>query len=109
MESQTLDGGCRGAGLDFVLLARPQLIRVKRTEHLCPGGQEKVAKIVQCGEPRIDEGRWKQFQRSFHFESSIRRLDSSSENESQYFTRFKTSTRLLIRVWRPDLEFGDIN
>jgi hypothetical protein len=28
---------------------------LKETEHLCRGRQEKVAKIVQCGEPRIEE------------------------------------------------------
>ena len=45
---------------------------LEETEYFCRWRQEKVAKIVQCGEPRIEEGRWKHFRRSFSLPSCVR-------------------------------------
>lgn len=38
--------------------AANKLTRLEETQHFCGWGQKKVAKIVQCGEPRIDGGGW---------------------------------------------------
>ena len=47
------------------------LALLEETEHFCGCGQEKVAKIVQCGEPRFDKGRLNS-QAAFSLPSRVR-------------------------------------